>query len=348
MSAVPVLGTEGNPAPQNPENKATTNLIVNYLPQSMSEDEFKAIFSSVGVVDSCKLIKDKASAVSLGYGFINYRNELDANKAIEEFNGYMMEAKTLKVSYARPSSAAIKNANVYIANLPKNFAQEELETLFHSYGTIITSKILTDPQTGFGRGVGFVRFDKYSEAEAAITSMNGLTLPGSTSPILVKFASPPKVTTPTNGSTIATHTSQPIVPKRNTNPYLGGNVGPMRHTATVSSMRFNPVSTIAMPSSAGMVPPPIVPTMTPVSATSWCLFVYNIPETANDAFLYSRFSPHGAISSVHIVRDDTNKCKGFGFVNMVNYEEACAAIIKLNGQLVENNKQLQVSFKKTK
>ena len=346
MSAVPVLGTEGNPAPQNPENKATTNLIVNYLPQSMTEDEFKTLFSSVGFVDSCKLIKEKASGVSLGYGFINYRNEMEAHKAIEQFNGYTMESKTLKVSYARPSSSAIKNANVYIANLPKQFTQDELETLFRPYGTIITSKILTDPSTGLGRGVGFVRFDKYTEAETAIASMNGQQLPGSLMPILVKFASPPKVTNPANGSTIATHTTQSSATKRTTNPYLGGSVGPMRHTASVSSMRFNPVSAIGMPTNASMVTP-IVPTINPISG-NWCLFVYNIPETANDAFLYSRFSPHGAISSVNIIRDESGKCKGYGFVNMVNYDEACAAICKLNGLVVENGKQLQVSFKKTK
>ena len=346
MSAVPVLGTEGNPAPQNPENKATTNLIVNYLPQSMSEDEFKALFSAIGYVDSCKLIKDKASGVSLGYGFINFRNELDAHKAIEQFNGYKMESKVLKVSYARPSSSAIKNANVYIANLPKQLSQEELEALFRPYGTIITSKILTDPLTGLGRGVGFVRFDQYSEAETAITSMNGQQLPGSLLPILVKFASPPKVTSPTNGSSISTHMTSSTVTKRTSNPYLGGSVGPMRHTATVSSMRFNPVSAIGMPTNAGIVPP-IVPTISPVSG-NWCLFVYNIPETATDGFLYSRFSPYGAISSVNIIRDESNKCKGYGFVNMVNYDDACAAICKLNGQVVENGKQLQVSFKKTK
>ncbi len=346
MSAVPVLGTEGNPAPQNPENKATTNLIVNYLPQSMTEEEFKALFSAIGFVDSCKLIKDKTSSVSLGYGFINYRNEFDAHKAIEQFNGYTMEAKTLKVSYARPSSSAIKNANVYVASLPKQFSQDELEALFSPYGTIITSKILTDPSTGLGKGVGFVRFDKYSEAETAIASMNGQQLPGSPMPILVKFATSPKVSNPTNPSTIATHTTQSSVAKRASNPYLGGSVGPMRHTATVSSMRFNPVSAIGMPTNASVVAP-IVPTITPVNG-NWCLFVYNIPETGNDAFLYSRFSPYGAISSVNIIRDETGKCKGYGFVNMVNYEEACAAICKLNGQVVENGKQLQVSFKKTK
>jgi hypothetical protein len=38
-----------------------TNLIVNYLPQNMTQDEIKSLFSSIGQVDSCKLIKDKLS-----------------------------------------------------------------------------------------------------------------------------------------------------------------------------------------------------------------------------------------------------------------------------------------------
>lgn len=36
-----------------------TNLIVNYLPQNMTQDEIKELFSSIGPVESCKLIKDK-------------------------------------------------------------------------------------------------------------------------------------------------------------------------------------------------------------------------------------------------------------------------------------------------
>jgi len=36
-----------------------TNLIVNYLPQTMTQEEIKALFSSIGEVESCKLIRDK-------------------------------------------------------------------------------------------------------------------------------------------------------------------------------------------------------------------------------------------------------------------------------------------------
>lgn len=38
-----------------------TNLIVNYLPQTMSQDDIRALFSSLGDIESCKLIRDKST-----------------------------------------------------------------------------------------------------------------------------------------------------------------------------------------------------------------------------------------------------------------------------------------------
>jgi RNA recognition motif-containing protein len=53
-----------------------------------------------------------------------------------------------QVSYARPSSEAIKGANLYVSGLPKNMTQQDLENLFSPYGRIITSRILCDNITG--------------------------------------------------------------------------------------------------------------------------------------------------------------------------------------------------------
>jgi len=44
-----------------------TNLIVNYLPQTMSQDDIRALFSSLGDIESCKLIRDKSTGT---YGYI--------------------------------------------------------------------------------------------------------------------------------------------------------------------------------------------------------------------------------------------------------------------------------------
>lgn len=168
-----------------------TNLIVNYLPQNMTQEEIKSLFSSIGEVESCKLIRDKSTCQNLGYGFVNYSNAKDAERAINTLNGLRLQNKTIKVSLARPSSESIKGANLYISGLPKSFTQQEMEKLFACCGKIITSRILYDNNTGLSRGVGFIRFDRRSEAEHAIRHLNGAVPPGFTEPITVKLANSP-------------------------------------------------------------------------------------------------------------------------------------------------------------
>lgn len=41
------------------QDESKTNLIVNYLPQTMTQEEIRSLFSSIGDVESCKLIRDK-------------------------------------------------------------------------------------------------------------------------------------------------------------------------------------------------------------------------------------------------------------------------------------------------
>lgn len=43
------------------DDTSKTNLIVNYLPQTMTQEEVKSLFSSIGEVESCKLIRDKVT-----------------------------------------------------------------------------------------------------------------------------------------------------------------------------------------------------------------------------------------------------------------------------------------------
>ena len=50
---------------QGDENCSKTNLIVNYLPQTMTQEEIRALFSSIGEVESCKLIRDKPTGTNI-------------------------------------------------------------------------------------------------------------------------------------------------------------------------------------------------------------------------------------------------------------------------------------------
>lgn len=50
---------------QTDDGCSKTNLIVNYLPQTMTQEEIKALFSSIGEVESCKLIRDKPTGMNM-------------------------------------------------------------------------------------------------------------------------------------------------------------------------------------------------------------------------------------------------------------------------------------------
>ena len=63
----------------------------------MTEEELRTLFSSVGGLESCKLIRDKVTKASLGYAFVNYQDPRDARKAIRSLQGMKLTTKTIKV-----------------------------------------------------------------------------------------------------------------------------------------------------------------------------------------------------------------------------------------------------------
>lgn len=327
--------------------KFANNLIVNYLPQSMTQEEIVSLFSTIGAVESCKLIRDKVTGQSLGYGFVNYHKTEDAEKAISTLDGLRLQNKTIKVSFARPSSDAIKGANLYISGLPKSMTQDDLEKLFSPFGRIITSRILTENNSArsFGsdyvpslcKGVGFVRFDQRAEAEKAIQELNGKVPKGCTEPITVKFANNPS----TNNKIIPPPLAIPPQALRRFGGPLHPPAGRLGSGKTMLAInkglqRYSPLA--GDPTSAVL----------PVAGTGWSIFVYNLAPETEENVLWQLFGPFGAVQSVKVIKDlQTNKCKGFGFVNMTNYDEAVVAIQSLNGYSL-SNRVLQVSFKTNK
>ena len=55
------LGSPGSASSPQGSEDSKTNLIVNYLPQTMTQEEIRSLFSSIGEVESCKLIRDKVT-----------------------------------------------------------------------------------------------------------------------------------------------------------------------------------------------------------------------------------------------------------------------------------------------
>lgn len=72
------------------------------LPYSMTEEEMKSLFSSYGQVESVKLIVDKFTGRSKGFGFVEMTSEAEANSAIEKLNGSEVGGRKIIVNLARP------------------------------------------------------------------------------------------------------------------------------------------------------------------------------------------------------------------------------------------------------
>lgn len=163
-------------------DNSKTNLIINYLPQQMTDQDFRVLFAQIGDIRSAKIIRKKATGYSYGFGFVDYLRPEDAERAIKTLNGHLVEHKKIKVAFARPSGEDIKQANLYIRNLPPMFNEVDVRELFGPFGKIIQCRIVGN------RGVAFVLFDLHEQAMAAIEALDGKVLPGSGLPLNVKFA----------------------------------------------------------------------------------------------------------------------------------------------------------------
>lgn len=79
-----------------------TNLFVGNLPYAMDSKQLEELFAQAGTVVSAKVISDKYSGRSRGFGFVEMASDEEANKAIEMFNGKDSNGRPLVVNVARP------------------------------------------------------------------------------------------------------------------------------------------------------------------------------------------------------------------------------------------------------
>ena len=79
-----------------------TKLYVGSLPYSTTEQELNQLFSQHGSVQSAKVISDRYTGQSRGFGFVEMATDEEAQKAISALNGTPLGGRTLVVNEARP------------------------------------------------------------------------------------------------------------------------------------------------------------------------------------------------------------------------------------------------------
>ncbi|KPK83771.1 MAG: RNA-binding protein [Bacteroides sp. SM23_62_1] len=77
------------------------NIYVGNLHYGLTEDELKELFEEYGEVMSVKIITDKYSGRSKGYGFVEMSDDKEAQKAIENLNETEVKGRNIRVNQAR-------------------------------------------------------------------------------------------------------------------------------------------------------------------------------------------------------------------------------------------------------
>jgi RNA recognition motif-containing protein len=78
------------------------NIYVGNLNYEVNENDLTEVFESYGTVNSAKIITDKYSGRSKGFGFVTMENHSEAKHAIEELNGAVYEQRDMIVNEAKP------------------------------------------------------------------------------------------------------------------------------------------------------------------------------------------------------------------------------------------------------
>jgi RNA recognition motif-containing protein len=79
-------------------------LYVGGLPYSISDKQLEEMFASYGTVESARVITDRMTGRSKGFGFVEMSSQEEAQAAIDKVNGTSVEGRSLTVNEAKPQA----------------------------------------------------------------------------------------------------------------------------------------------------------------------------------------------------------------------------------------------------
>ncbi|KAJ1869249.1 Aspartate aminotransferase, cytoplasmic [Coemansia sp. RSA 990] len=165
------------------------NVYIRNLDETCTDEKLKEMAEPWGEIESSKSIIDNNTGKCKGYGFVKYRTEEQAARAIEAFNaqGYTstLARDSFKAKLKRLQDRT--STNVYISNLPADIDEDRLIELLQPH-KVVSARILRDSRTGAHKGAGFARMGSRESALQVIDMLKGLKLPNAPGPLIPRIA----------------------------------------------------------------------------------------------------------------------------------------------------------------
>uniref|UniRef100_A0A2P2LNP5 Uncharacterized protein MANES_05G005400 n=1 Tax=Rhizophora mucronata TaxID=61149 RepID=A0A2P2LNP5_RHIMU len=134
-----------------------------------------------------KVIYNRETDTSRGFGFVTMSAVEEAEKAVEMFHRYDLDGRLLTVNKAaprgtqppeRPRPGSETGYIIYVGNLPWAVDNGHLEQIFSEHGKVVNARVVYDRDSGRSRGFGFVTMSTEAEMNDAIAALDGQNVDG--------------------------------------------------------------------------------------------------------------------------------------------------------------------------
>ncbi|KAJ7960758.1 Polyadenylate-binding protein [Quillaja saponaria] len=166
---------------QNTSSDEIRSLWIGNLLPWMDESYLTNCFAPTGEAVSAKVIRNKQTAMSEGYGFIEFASHAAAERILQTYNGSLMPSteQNFRLNWATLGAGERRQDDgpdytIFVGDLAADVTDYTLQEVFRvNYPSVKGAKVVTDRTTGRSKGYGFVRFGDENEQVRAMTEMNG-------------------------------------------------------------------------------------------------------------------------------------------------------------------------------
>ena len=179
---------------RNPsELNQSANLFFKNLDPSITSKKLEEECSKYGSIISCVVKVDEENNRPLGYGYVQFENQTNAEDCVQAMNNIKLGEKTISVGIFLPKNKRqnpFAKSNLYIKCFPEQWDQERvkqwIDEAFSNYGSISSSGVFEDKN--IKKLYAFVAFEEQESAQQACSEMNDVEVPGSDNRLYVSYA----------------------------------------------------------------------------------------------------------------------------------------------------------------
>uniref|UniRef100_A0A671Y9R7 RNA binding motif protein 28 n=1 Tax=Sparus aurata TaxID=8175 RepID=A0A671Y9R7_SPAAU len=162
---------------------SANTLFVQFLPATATNKQLEEVFSEIGPVKQCFVVREKGTETCRGFGYVTFSMVEDAQRALKEIKEY--DGKKISLSVAKrklkdnkkpaPKQKGLKKnllkAKLIIRNLSFKCSEDDLKQVCAKFGEVLEVKIPLKPD-GKMRGFAFVLFKTVYQAGTALKELN--------------------------------------------------------------------------------------------------------------------------------------------------------------------------------